>query len=74
MFLVELQRLEDRKIKLVVLPVSRTRVVRASSGACALHRISKRLSKARLQTILTEAEQGLGIVGDIPFVACGFAR
>jgi len=62
MLLVELQRLEERKIKLVVLPVPRTRPVNASSGACALNRISKRLSKAGRQTILTEAEQGLGVV------------
>src|SRR6185436_19399939 len=74
MFLVELQRLEDRKIKLVILPVSRTRPVHASSGAGALNRVRKRLSKARRQAIRTEVEKGLGFIGDIPFVACCFAR
>jgi hypothetical protein len=70
MFLVELQRLEDRKIKFLRVP--RTRPERASSVACSLNGISKRLSKARLQTNPTEAEKGLGFVSDVPFVDCSY--
>jgi hypothetical protein len=70
MFLVELQRLEDRKIKFLRVP--RTRPKRASSVACSLNGISERLSKAGLQTNPTEAEKGLGFVGDVPFVDCSY--
>ena len=73
MFLVELQRLEDRKIKLVVLRASRARLVDVSNAARALKRISKRLGKARLQTIPIKVEKRQAFLGDVPFVGGCFA-